>query len=87
MINIVTLSGKLTKIFNFKGAGVTLAIINQNGDEYFLYWEEEVDGVKKLLNKYVITTGSVTSVRFKYKEFDDKERTAIRVRRIEGYDV
>ena len=87
MINIVTLSGRLATIFDFKGAGVTLAIIEQDGDEYFLYWEEEVDGVKKLRNKYVIVTGSVVSVRFKYREFDDKERTAIRVRRIEGYDV
>lgn len=86
MINVVTISGQLKRLIDFKGAGVTIAILENNDEEFFLYWEEELENIKKLNGKYVIATGALSSVRFKYSDLDDKERTAIRVRRIEGYD-
>jgi uncharacterized protein YutD len=84
MINCVTLSGVLKKIMYIQN--ITLGILENDDEEYFIYWDERKN-YKDLLNKYVLVIGSLSSVRFKYKNLlDEDTRTTIKVRRIECYD-
>ena len=84
MINCVTISGILKKVVHIQN--ITLGILENDQEEYYIYWEEKKN-LAKLEKKYVLVIGSLSSVRFKYKNLLDEEtRTTIRVRRIECYD-
>lgn len=85
MINCAILTGTLKKVVHIQN--ITLGILETDGEEYYIYWEEKKD-FKKLEKKYVLVIGSLVSVRFKYKKLlDDDTRTTIKVRRIECYDI
>lgn len=85
MINCVTISGTLKKVVHIQN--ITLGILENDQEDYYIYWEGRKD-LKQLEKKYVLVIGSLSSVRFKYKNLlDEDTRTTIRVRRIESYDV
>lgn len=87
MINILMMTGKVLDTWG--GVTHVIGVIECNGEQFYILFDSKaLPEPKKILNKYVSVTGSLSY--FKHKRPRDKEYAidlGIFVRRLEVYDV